>query len=699
MKCREARLLLQTPHEITRLEMRRLDNHLAGCEECRRAESAARGVDAILQQGYAGWAQGSVRQEVLSKISRGELPAKRGRAGGWLHLAVAFPLAAAALIVLMLASQLVPGAGEQTQPARAAFHPHRPYVGYPLAVDRLRPNHLLAGSGGQVYQSWNGGDSWQQAGALPAHLIIRALAIDASRPDRYLVAVKHSVYVSADAGRHWQTAVTSLRGAENMFLMQDQRDPATFYVGPGVVWRSDDHGASWSQNGAGYIFAPNGVQSMVETPGGKLLTGIWDGGVGISGDGGLRWRRLDQGLDSKVMDVAATKNIYFAATRSGLFRSDSGGRVWHPVRLPGSLFTTAVLAHGDLILAGGNGAMYRSPDGGRHWAAATEGLPLEPYVNSLVASSVPGRIYASLNGDGIFRSDDGGRHWRSVDNGLPLNSASGGTPLLLFVRSGVLWATNSNGTDPGTLSVDQDVRLAQLSPDGGEAAYIAAEPGRWAARIVGTGGSSATTVARGSGRAPQSLYFAPSSSMLAISRDRKVSITSLTRTLRRWKLRRGDAVLGWGPRGRGLLVWQRSTASVDLLGWRSEKRVQQLGGAYPVEPALAPNARSLSFVDNGLLHLAGLKGIRGAVPVPASCRTAIWAPKSDRLALACGRSAQIRSATGKLEATLRLTADEGVRWLPDGRSLVVERRGGLYRVSLSGREKRIVPDASLASTH
>ena len=114
----------------------------------------------------------------------------------------------------------------------------------------------------------------------------------------------------------------------------------------------------------------------------------------------------------------------FKARADAVYRSGDGGRHWAPVELPPASAPRTITAIA--VSAGGNGALYvagpgigvlRSDDGGRNWSARKEGLPGTDVAAFATHADRPETIYAYVNGNGIYRSEDGGQHWRLMDAG------------------------------------------------------------------------------------------------------------------------------------------------------------------------------------------------------------------------------------------------------------------------------------------
>lgn len=69
---------------------------------------------------------------------------------------------------------------------------------------------------------------------------------------------------------------------------------------------------------------------------------------------------------------------------------------------------------GRLFAALEGGGLDRSGDGGRTWAATSDGLPLAQVTALAIAAGAPDTIYAALAGDGLWRSEDAGTSWSFV---------------------------------------------------------------------------------------------------------------------------------------------------------------------------------------------------------------------------------------------------------------------------------------------
>jgi len=235
----------------------------------------------------------------------------------------------------------------------------------------------------------------------------------------------------------------------------------TLFVGThgAQLYRSEDRGASWSeveglQNVVKHrrMVAPTGHKQAyiagVLFPKDGILIGIAGGAAWYTRDGGGTWLQRSEGLDPMLHALQGHPeqvDRLFATADTGIYRSDDGGFSW--VQSLGGLDRSwggsiAVLPGTPdvLLLAaarhapGGEGALFRSPNGGVTWSrimldAKTSPAPSEsdrgaggddwariPCVTRLWDSE--DTAFASA-GDTVWASHDTGRNWMPLASGLP----------------------------------------------------------------------------------------------------------------------------------------------------------------------------------------------------------------------------------------------------------------------------------------
>jgi len=170
------------------------------------------------------------------------------------------------------------------------------------------------------------------------------------------------------------------------------------------------------------------------------------GGLYRSTDGGATWETRNGAtalLDCGVGDLAVAPSnpaiLYLAGSAPGIFRckppvsarvlrSDDGGATWTDVSagLPREIASAVAVDPRDprVVYAGtghidafpGDG-VWKSTDGVGTWNRAG-GEPADRTITTLLASEVPGRVYAATGDGRVFRSGDGGASWTDWSLGL-----------------------------------------------------------------------------------------------------------------------------------------------------------------------------------------------------------------------------------------------------------------------------------------
>jgi photosystem II stability/assembly factor-like uncharacterized protein len=214
----------------------------------------------------------------------------------------------------------------------------------------------------------------------------------------------------------------------------------------GIILTSDDNGASWNQSRVPTSVNLTALRFVDERRGWAV------GHMGVvlhTGDGGLSWRKQLDGVQAGRLALEAVRgsedrreiklagylvsdgpdkpffDIWMDKQGRGfvigafnlVFRTEDGGRHWQywspHVKNPFGLHLYGITRHGDdFFIAGEQGILLRSRDGGEHFT------PLErPYEGSwfgILASREGALLLYGLRGN-TYISEDGGESWRFCD--------------------------------------------------------------------------------------------------------------------------------------------------------------------------------------------------------------------------------------------------------------------------------------------
>lgn len=306
--------------------------------------------------------------------------------------------------------------------ARAAWQVSGPHCGgWPINHVTGDPDsgHLWAGGGGEwhgagVWRSTDGGETWDLAQLSTGQMDEWA----ANDPD---FAAMIGWQPSDPPFGATLDAVWSLHYAHGVLRAGTK---------PAQLLESRDGGRTWAQNAAFAGFpdreawnpgaAGLTAHTLLTDPAdpGKLWLGVSAAGVFASEDGGESWERRNRLSNEE----ACAGHDHPAAP--------SGGEIGHCVhnmqRAP-----SAPGHAGDLLYQQNHHGVFRSPDGGRHWDAITEGLPSTFGFPIAVHPRDPETVWTfPLNGDSagrfppeasaaVWKSTDGGASWSPRQSGLP----------------------------------------------------------------------------------------------------------------------------------------------------------------------------------------------------------------------------------------------------------------------------------------
>ncbi|HEY2347349.1 MAG TPA: exo-alpha-sialidase [Xanthomonadaceae bacterium] len=248
--------------------------------------------------------------------------------------------------------------------------------------------------------------------------------------------------------------------------------PGRLWAGtiPGGLFRSDDHGASWTivrslwerpsrgeWFGGGYD-AP-GIHSVCVDPRDPdcVRVAVSTGGVWRSDDAGGSWAQSAHGMraeympegrqhDPNVQDVhhmvqcPGAPDAFWAQHHNGVFRSTDGGNRWDEIaNVAPSVFGFAVAVHphdperawfvpatkdARRVPVDGEVVVARTRDGGRSFDVMREGLPQQDaydlvYRHALAIDGSGERLAFGSTTGGFWTSDDEGDRWQALPARLP----------------------------------------------------------------------------------------------------------------------------------------------------------------------------------------------------------------------------------------------------------------------------------------
>jgi photosystem II stability/assembly factor-like uncharacterized protein len=280
----------------------------------------------------------------------------------WLAAAGAAALALAiAIPAIILASG--DGTNEPAVTAGAGLPDTPDY--HSLLVAASNPEALTLGTHNGLYESNNGGRSWQSTTLSGQDAMNLARASEA-----VVWTAGHNVLAkSTDGGATWQEVrPSSLPGLDVHGFAVDPGHPETLYAaiaGQGL-YRSEDGGDSFAL--VSRKVGP-GVMALAVLPDGRILAGDMQQGLVVSSDRGESWKvTLEAGLMGLAVNPEQPDVVL--ATGPGILRSTDGGLTWERVMPLGQGAGPVAWAPSEpqtAYVVGFDQALYKTTDGGQSW--------------------------------------------------------------------------------------------------------------------------------------------------------------------------------------------------------------------------------------------------------------------------------------------------------------------------------------------
>ena len=249
------------------------------------------------------------------------------------------------------------------------------------------PGRLYAGTDGAgVFQSSDGGVSWSAWNTGLSSLNVSAIAV---APPSVYAATGEGIFRSRETEAGWEAVNSGLTDRAISAMAALPGEPGELFAATlaGKVFHTKDGGSTWSETSQGPWRRT--VRSLVLAGSPPVLWAATERGIFSSSNGGGTWSAANTGLTS--LQISALQpdpgdaRMLYALTADGVFRCANGG-AWTPLsRDLGSGLLALAPAAGSLLYAGGDGAVWKSPDGGKSWKS----LPLAPAEPSPEPATVP----------------------------------------------------------------------------------------------------------------------------------------------------------------------------------------------------------------------------------------------------------------------------------------------------------------------
>ena len=358
-------------------------------------------------------------------------------------------------------------------------------------------NAEFSGTGGGIFKSSDGGQTWNQlAGGLPSGIVQAYVVIARSNTKRLLAVVatkdKVDLYRSEDAGATWSTVTTDPRpkgrigGGDLPMPMIDPKNQDVVYVTSTVTWKSTDGGLTWS----GFRGAPGGddYQNIWINPNdSKIIAITSDQGAIVSVNGGDSWSSWYNQPTAQLYHVGADNAFPYrlcaGQQESGSVCISSRGndgeitfRDWHPVAAEEYGYVAPDPLDPDTVFGGKLTRYDRRTTQAQNIMPVPLGSPdfrvirTEPVIFSPINPHI---LYFAANT--LWTTRDGGQSWTQMSPDLTRKTWEVPATVGVFrseqsaqpKQRGVIYALAPSPLDISRIWAGTDDGLIWLTTDGG----------------------------------------------------------------------------------------------------------------------------------------------------------------------------------------------------------------------------------------
>ena len=277
-----------------------------------------------------------------------------------------------------------------------------------LAVTRAGDRLVAVGERGSVLLSDDGGRAWRQARSVPVSVALTDVHF-ASASDGWAVGHSGVVLHSGDGGETWQRQLDGRQAAQA--ILDDARRRAD----------AGEEGAAAAVRSAEFLVSDGPDKPFLGVRFADAQHGYVVGAYGLAlstADGGKSWQslvgRIPNPRGKHLYQVQLDgEHVLVAGEQGALLRSVDGGAHFAEVVTPyAGTFFGALELDGDTLLAYGlRGNAWRSGDGGASWQRVDLG---QPVTLSAARRLQDGSLLLADEGGRLLQSRDGARSFAAL---------------------------------------------------------------------------------------------------------------------------------------------------------------------------------------------------------------------------------------------------------------------------------------------
>lgn len=314
-------------------------------------------------------------------------------------------------------------------------------------------NSVSVGDG--VYKSIDGGDNWTNVGLRDSERISKILVDPSNTNTVYVCAPgklwsdsdERGLFRTTDGGKTWTKILKGPNGSTGCSMItMDTKNPKTLYAGlwdfrrKGWTFRSGGEGPT-APSGSGLFKSIDGgnnwneiadinAKGLPPKPWGRIAVAVAPSkpnvvyaiieaemprdGLYRSDDGGLTWTALDRSqnmiwrpfyFSHLIVDPKDENKIY--KPDLGLIASSDGGKSFNNISggAHGDFHDLWIdPANTDHLIAGDDGGLWFSYNGGNHWWKG-ENLPVSQFYHVSVDNDMPYHVYGGLQDNSSWVGD------------------------------------------------------------------------------------------------------------------------------------------------------------------------------------------------------------------------------------------------------------------------------------------------------